>query len=118
MTRKKGPVRVKALPLTDFASGAAPSLPVLTDAETSELVSRPWNLAGVSDDGRRLVLSVASTTRLRGVQITETAEEATVTVYATPPSPGPSVMSHLTAFASVLLSSPLSDRRLSVGRQQ
>jgi hypothetical protein len=118
MSKKKGPVQIKVLPLGGFASRTASPLPLLTDAEARGLVSRPWRLVSVKDGGRRLVLSLANPTELRGVQILETAKELSVTVYETPRPPGASVMSHVTAFASVLLSSPLGDRRLTGGQQE
>lgn len=117
MARKKHPAQVKVLPLTEFASGASPPLPLLTDAETHGLISRPWHLMDVRDDGRRLVISLTNPTQLRGVQIAETEQEVSVAVYETPPHPGPSVATHTTAFASVILKTPLGNRKLTGGRQ-
>jgi hypothetical protein len=93
-------------------------LPELSDAEilARRLVRHPWRLEGVDYGGRSLVVSVAGKLTARGVRVTETAEEVSVTVYVRL-APPRSLIRHIIVFVSVLLSEPLGERRLIDGAQ-
>ena len=91
----------------------AESLPELSDAEIRArwLVDHPWRLEGVDYGGRRLVVSMTGKLAAGGVQVSETAEEVSVTVYVRL-APARSLVAIVTIFVSVTLNEPLGERRL------
>jgi hypothetical protein len=96
----------------------AEPLPELSDEEirARRLVPHPWRLEGVDYGGRRVVVSVTGKLTPGGVQVTETGDEASVTVYVRL-APSPSLIRIITVFVSVTLGEPLGDRRLIDGAQ-
>jgi hypothetical protein len=70
--------------------------PMLPDSEirARRLVPHPWRLERVEHGGRKLVVSVAGKLSAAGVQVTETADEVSVTVYVRLTPPG-SLIRHI-----------------------
>lgn len=91
----------------------AEPLPVLPDSaiRAQEMVTHPWRLVSVTDGGRRLVVTVAGKLALRGMQVTETAGEVSITIYGLPVPPR-SLIPIRTVDVAVPLEAPLGDRRL------
>jgi hypothetical protein len=91
----------------------AEPLPVLPDSAiwAQEMVAHPWRLVSVADGGRCLVVSVAGKLALRGMQVSETASEVTITVYGLP-VPLRSLVPIRTVAVAVTLEAPLGERRL------
>jgi len=96
----------------------AEPLPELSDSEirAHRLVPHPWRLEGVDYGGRRLVVSAAGQLTPRGIQVIETAEEVSITVYVRL-APPRSLIRIITVFVSVTLGEPLGERRLIDGAQ-
>ncbi len=94
----------------------AEPLPVLQDAEirARKMVTHPWRLVSVTDGGRRLVVSVVGQLRLRGMRVSETAGEVSITIYGLPVPPR-SLIAIRTVFVAVTLGEPLAERRLIEG---
>ena len=91
----------------------AEPLPALSDSQIQArwLVPHPWRLERAEDGGRRLVVSVAGKLAPGGMQVSETADEVSVTIYARLAPPA-SLIRLITAFVAVPLNEPLAERRL------
>ena len=59
------------------------------------------------------MISLANPTKIQGVQVTETEREVSVAIYAALPHPRPTVGTHVTEFAALMLKAPLGNRKLS-----
>jgi hypothetical protein len=94
----------------------AKPLPALPDSEirARRLVPQPWRLERAEDGGRQPVVSVVGKLSPAGVQVIETADEVSVTVYVRLAPPG-SLIRHIIVFVSVMLDEPLGERRLADG---
>jgi hypothetical protein len=91
----------------------AEPLPVLPDSEIrgQEMVTHPWRMVSATDGGRRLVVSVAGQLRLRGLRVSETAGEVSITIYGLPVPPRSLIASRI-VYVAVTLGGPLGGRRL------
>jgi hypothetical protein len=91
----------------------AEPLPVLPDSEirAGGMVTHPWRLVSVTDGGRRLVVSVVGKLRLRGMRVSETAGEVSITIYGLPVPPRSMIPVRI-VYVAVMLGGPLGERRL------
>jgi hypothetical protein len=94
--------------------GTAEVLPVVSAGKTHDLVPLAWHFTRVAEGGRRLVITIpdVTTARVKGAQVTETAQEVTVAVYGVARPRGPRRLPLHTVIASVQLAAPLGARRL------
>jgi hypothetical protein len=98
-----------------MAAKSAGVLPVLTPAQAEGLPSIRWLLAGISDGGRRVDMTIVygGANEPVGVQVSRTAETVTLTVRGRRFPPGAVVRMDLrVGLFAVVLPEPIGSRRL------
>jgi len=104
--------QVQQIPLSGLPTPSQ-ALPVLTAGQTKGLCTLAWSQVALGNDGRRLVVVVtASSKTIKGVQVEESTDLVTVTIYGTAPPNGPSTAQSVHTTALVDLPNPLGERRI------